>query len=137
MSIEDNLMQAITTYNEHSGALKTEYNFKMPVLTDVEWDKVLKNVCMMTFVQGLQAGTKIYNDYSIVTSTKNKEYVSPDEIYYINEKNGNPTGDGKYHRLGCEYLKDDDIIGYKSSDFDKQSYEYEDFERDQNRSKNK
>ena len=131
ISIEDNLEQAIASYNGHSGALGTEYNFKMPILSEVEWDKVLKNVCMMTFVQGLQAGTKIYNDYAIVTSTKNKEYVSPDEIYYINEdESGESTGDGKYHRLGCSHLNDENIKGYKSSDFDKQSYEYEDFERE-------
>ena len=126
LSIEDNLAQAIASYNQNSEALGSTYNFKMPILSETEWDQVLSNVCMISFLQGLQAGTKIYNNYSIVTSTKNKEYVAPDSIYYINSEGG----DGKYHRLGCSHLNDDHIVGYKNTDFDRLSYEWEDFQRD-------
>lgn len=128
LSIEDNLAQAIASYNQNSEALGTTYNFKMPILSETEWDQVLTNVCMISFLQGLQAGTKIYNNYSIVTSTKNKEYVSPDSIYYINQSSAN--GDGKYHKLGCSHLKNDGtIVGYRNTEFERYSYEYEDFER--------
>ncbi len=128
LSIQDNLAQAIASYNQNSEALGSTYNFKMPILSETEWDQVLSNVCMISFLQGLQAGTKIYNNYAIVTSTKNKEYVSADSIWYINSEGG----DGKYHRIGCKYLNDDHIVGYKNTDFDRISYEYEDFQKDGN-----
>ncbi len=126
-SIQDNLSQAIASYNQNSEALNTTYNFKMPILSETEWDQVLTNVCIITFMQGIQAGTKIYNDYAIVTSTKNKEYVSPDSIYYINTTGG----DGKYHKLGCSHLDSNSpIVGYRNTEFDRKSYEVEDFKRD-------
>lgn len=123
-SIQYNLSQAIEGYNQNSEALGTLANFQMPILTETEWDQVLKNVCLITFLQGMQVGTKIFNDYSIVTSTKNKEYVSPESLYYVNETNS----DGYYHKIGCKHLTSNDtdkIIGYKNSDFDRLDYEKE------------
>lgn len=118
-SIKDNLGQAIASYSENSEILGPTSSFQLPVLNDTEWHQILTNVCLITFMQGVQVGTKMFNDYCIVTSTKNKEYVSPDSIYYINE-----GGDGYYHKLGCKYLKTDKpIIGYRNSEFDKKSYE--------------
>lgn len=122
ISIEDNLYQAIASYNAHSEALESTYNFKMPELKETEWDQILKNVCMVSFMQGLQAGTKIFNDYSIVTSTKNKEYVAPDTLYFINTTNP----DGKYHKIGCKHLAENDtdkIVGYRNTDFERFAYE--------------
>lgn len=128
-SIEDNLSQAMESYNQNSEALGTTYNFKMPRLSEKEWDQVISNVCMISFMQGVQAGTKVYNNYTIVTSTKNKEFISNDSIYYINTEGG----DGKYHKLGCSHLVDNDkIVGYRNSEFDRMSFEYEDFQRDKN-----
>lgn len=123
-SIQDNLSQAIAGYNQNSEALGTLANFQMPILTETEWDQVLTNVCLITFLQGIQVGTKLFNDYSIVTSTKNKEYVAPESLYYVNETNS----DGYYHKINCSHLTDNDtdkIIGYKNSDFDRLSYEKE------------
>ena len=123
-SIQDNLSQAIASYNQNSEALGTLANFQMPILTETEWDQVLKNVCLITFLQGIQVGTKIFNDYSIVTSTKNKEYVAPESLYYVNAT----KSDGYYHKINCSHLTDNDtdkIIGYKNSDFDRLSYEKE------------
>ncbi len=123
-SIQTNLSQAIESYNQNSEALGTLANFQMPILTETEWDQVLTNVCLITFLQGIQVGTKLFNDYSIVTSTKNKEYVAPESLYYVNETNS----DGYYHKINCSHLTDNDtdkIIGYKNSDFDRLSYEKE------------
>ena len=130
LSIQDNLSQAMASYNEHSEALGTTYNYKMPILTDKEWDQVLRNVCMISFMEGIQTGTKIFNDYCIVTSTKNKEYVNSDSIYYINQDDsGKLTGDGKYHKLSCSKLLDDrKIVGYRNTEFERKSYDEEIFE---------
>ncbi|MBQ9297823.1 MAG: hypothetical protein IJ223_02110 [Clostridia bacterium] len=118
-SIRDNLGQAIASYSENSEKLGPTSSFQLPVLNDIEWHQILTNVCFITFMQGVQVGTKMFNEYCIVTSTRNKEYVSPDSIYYINE-----GGDGYYHKLGCKHLTTDKpIVGYRNSEFDRKSYE--------------
>ena len=125
-SIQDNLSQAIASYNQNSESLGTLVNFQMPILSETEWDQVLSNVCLITFVQGMQVGTKVFNDYSIVTSTTNKEYISPDSIYYVNESDDNEEGYRYYHKIDCPKLKDDQkIVGYRNSDFKIMSYEVE------------
>ncbi len=125
-SIQDNLSQAIASYNENSESLGTLANFQMPILSEEEWDQVLNNVCLITFMQGIQVGTKVFNDYAIVTSTKNKEYVSPDSIYYINPEKEETDEVCYYHKLGCPYLDDTQkIVGYRNSDFDRMSYDVE------------
>lgn len=124
LSIQDNLAQAIANYNQNSEALRTTYNFKVPKFSETEWDKVLTNVSMITIMQGIQAGTKMYNDYAIITSTSNKEFISGDSLYFVNYSQTNP----KYHKIGCKYLDDDNssesqIVGYVNSEFDRKSYE--------------
>lgn len=132
-SIQDNLSQAIASYNQNSEALGTVSNFQMPILSEDEWNQVLTNVCLITFMQGIQVGTKVFNDYCIVTSTKNKEYVPAESLYFINTKGG----DGNYHKINCKYLVDNDsIVGYKNSDFDRMSYEKEEIESIDEETKN-
>ncbi len=125
-SIQDNLSQAIASYNENSENLGTLANFQMPILSEEEWDQVLHNVCLITFMQGVQVGTKMFNDYCIVTSTRNKEYVSPDSIYYINPDNENSDEPSYYHKIDCPLLDDTKkIVGYRNSEFDRRYYEVE------------
>ena len=121
-SIQDNLSQAIASYNQNSEGLGTTANFQMPILSEDEWNQVLTNVCLITFMEGIQVGTKIFNDYAIVTSTKNKEYVPAESLYFLNTEGG----DGNYHKINCKHLVDNEhIVGYRNSDFDRMSYEKE------------
>ena len=107
-SIQDNLNQAITAYSQ--GSVST-YDFKLPKLSLDEWDIVASNICMLTFMQGIPIGTKYYNGYSLVQSTRNKLYVSPDSLYFISE------GDNYYHKIDCPYLQGDNIQGFSNFDF--------------------
>ncbi len=107
-SIQDNLNQAITAYSQ--GSVST-YDFKLPNLDLDEWDRVASNICMLTFMQGVPIGTKYYNGYSLVQSTRNKLYVSPDSLYFISE------GDNYYHKIDCPYLQGDNIQGFSNFDF--------------------
>jgi len=110
-SIRSNLNNAIYVYDLHTTA---SHNFKMPVLTEEDWDKILTNVNMVSFMQGIPVGTKIYNNYAIVTSTKNKQFVDKELLYYI--------GDGYYHKIDCPKLleeKDSGITGYRSIAYEK------------------
>ncbi len=115
-SIQRNLNNAIWTYSNHT-TLNTD--FRMPILTEEDWDKILSNVNIITFMQGLPVGIKEYNNYAIVTSTENKQYVDPDLLYYIH--------DGYYHKLECPILQEasGEITGYRSIDYDKQKREGE------------
>ena len=112
-SIQENLNNAIKVYNEHSPSMGTNANFKMPILTDEDWEKILTNVNMISFMQGIQVGTKIYNNYSIVTTTANKQYVNADSLYFIVD------GLDTYHRINCPILEESinnnsHVVGYKS-----------------------
>lgn len=88
-SIEKNLSIAIANYNNYDGG--NSNNFLMPELQENEWERILNNVSIISFLQGLNIGGKIYNGYSIVTNTKTEEVVNTDSIYIT-------TSDGQYHR---------------------------------------
>ena len=79
-SIESNLSVAISNYNKISDA---SVNFQMPKLKDAEWEKVLNNVTMITFLQGLNIGGKVYSGHAIVENDKTEEFVSEDSIYIL------------------------------------------------------
>lgn len=81
-SIERNLSTAIANYNKYDGGIT--YDFRMPKLQEDEWDKILNHISIISFMQGLPIGGKIYNGYSIITNTKNKELVTEDSIYIVN-----------------------------------------------------
>ena len=112
LSIQENLNSAMNSYSTHSQALNTTANFTMPKLTDADWEKILSNVNMITFMQGLQVGSEMYNDYAIITSTNNKQYISPQELFFTD-------GSGNYHRINCPELANNNIVGYKSVDFER------------------
>ncbi len=110
-SLISNLNQAITSYSRRN----SEGNYQLPVLSETDWNQILRNVSMVTFVQNMPIGMKYYNNYAVATSTANKEYVNPDEIYL----NGS---DGYYHMPYCEKLKGTNLIGYRNTDYVMQSY---------------
>lgn len=90
--IETNLAIAISNYNEYSGA--ANYNvFQMPELKENEWDNITHNISLISFLQGLHIGGKVYNGYTLVTNSESKEVVLEDNIYIL----GN---DESYHKIG-------------------------------------
>lgn len=129
LSIQENLNNSIAVYNKHSPSMGTHANFKMPILTDMDWEKLLTNVNMISFMEGLPVGSKIYNNYTIVTSTQNKQYISPEQLYFMDNTN-------TYHKINCTILQQNlnngsTVVGYKSIDFsqlrnskDKEKYYY-------------
>ena len=113
-SIEKNLSIAIANYNKYDGGNPT--NFLMPELQEDEWEQILNNVSIISFMQGLSIGGKVYNGYSIVTNTKTEEVVNTDSIYIL-------TSDGQYHRAtDKELVGNTNIIGaYFNIDFERKS----------------
>lgn len=52
-SIQYNLNTAISTYNtSHNGNVVAD-EYRLPVLKEEEWDSILNNVCMVSFMQGI------------------------------------------------------------------------------------
>lgn len=100
--IESNLSVAISNYNSYSSAVGIE--FQLPELKEDEWDFLIHNVALMSFVQGLDIGGKVYNGYTIVNNTETKEVVQEENIYIVGQ-------DGYYHRIGDKYLEDASHIG--------------------------
>ena len=93
----------------------------MPKLSEEEWNKIENNVCMVTFLEGIPIGAKVYNNYCVVSNNTNQETVGNDSIYIIDNK-------GEYHKPGCLRLIDDlkannvTIIGaYASSEFERKT----------------
>ena len=110
--IEETLNSSITAY-----ANKTGNNYKMPRFTEEDWDKVYNNISVISFVQGMNIGFKTYNNYCILSSTNNQEYVNPNLIYF--------TDGNSYHDIRCEEIETIETTGYKIGSFEKQTYEYE------------
>jgi len=114
-SIETNLAAAIEGYNSISQTQGTTFNFEMPVINEVEWDKILNNVSMISFMQGLPIKNKYYMGYSVVTNNKNKEFVDPNSLFFIGS-------DGYYHKINCKNLVGASIGGaYRNIDFERKS----------------
>lgn len=78
-SINYNLAVAMLSYSQM--ASMREYN--MPIFSETEWDIILNNVSVVTFMQGLNCGLKYYNNYAIATSVNNEITVTTNEIYYV------------------------------------------------------
>lgn len=121
-SIQSNLNLAINNYTKQSEGMGTTYDFKLPILSETEWDKVLSNVSIISFLQGLKVGLKTYNNYMIVSSTGNRQYVDPEDLYFVT-KQGDKEGT-YYHRINCpllaEEIKDNPdltVEGYVNLDF--------------------
>lgn len=120
-AIQYNLNLAISSYD----VMTEQLDIQMPVITDDEWDKILKNVSIVSFMQGLNCGMKIYNNYAIVSSTNNELTIIPNEVYYTHKVGYNTASITNeyniYHRIDCPELKEKttegpDEFGYEEPD---------------------
>ena len=110
-NIEENLKLSIANYNAN-----TDLNLKLPAISDSDWNQALSNISIITFFQGVKVGLKTYNNYSIVTTAENNEFVSLDSLYFIGD------GDEYYHRYGCSSVLNNSVKkAFKNIDFKVQS----------------
>lgn len=115
-TIEKNLSQATAQVKE----MNPNYEYRLPQLSYDEWEQALSNISIIAFMQGMPIGLKYYNNYAIATSTLNKEFVDPDELYFAG------TDDQYYHQRQCEQATGSDYVGYRSIDYVAKSYEKSD-----------
>ena len=117
-SIEKNLSIAIANYNGYSTSTN---EFLMPVLKEEEWTKIINNISVISFLQGLPIGGKVYNGYAIVENSKSQEVVAEDSIYLAIESG---TGSGYYHKItdsGLTSMDTGNIKGYYNVDFERKT----------------
>lgn len=107
-----NLNLAISNYNGRG-----EYEFTMPELSATDWDQVFNNVSMISFFQGVKIGLKKYNNYAIATSTTNREYVDPNEIFFSG------STDKSFHQPYCIHqIASEKYTGYRSVEYVMKEY---------------
>lgn len=100
-SIETNLTTAIANYNYMSSS---NYEFVMPKIDETNWNKIVNNVSVISFMQGMPIGHKYFNNYSVITNTRNQEFVNKQSIYILAQDERNNY---KYHQPGCKELIED------------------------------
>lgn len=84
-SIKYNLNLSMSAYSK----MEHPYECSLPVLLDEEWDKILSNISIVSFMQGWDCGLDVFNSYQIVSSTNNELTVTPSEIYYTTKDDFN------------------------------------------------
>lgn len=100
MSIQYNLNLAMSTYNNDESYL---FEYEMPVIQSSEWERILTNISITSFMQGVKCGLKTYNNYKIVSSTNNDIMVLPEDIYYVEKENFNDES-SEYHKINCDKM---------------------------------
>ncbi len=110
----------------------TAGEFEIPQLTGEDWDKILNNVSVISFMMDVPLNNmNSYNKYVIVNSTTNQKYISSKSIDFIAYNNNRSLG--FYHKITCKDLINGlksgtitDIKGYATVDFERYKMEYED-----------
>ena len=82
-SIEENLKTAIANFNNYSA--NSSYNYLMPTLDENEWKLLCNNISIVSFLQGLNLKTRIYNGHVVLANDESEELVKEGNIYIINE----------------------------------------------------
>ncbi len=114
-SIESNLIVAISNYNKVS---TSDVNFAMPKLEDYEWEQLTENISVITFLQGLNIGGKVYNGHAIVQNDINEDFVSEESIYLLD------TQAGEYYKFTDPEVLNKDLnntIGIYNVDFERRT----------------
>lgn len=117
-SIKSNIESTLFHYN--GGTDTSTFEFKMPELDETQWDKIINNVNLISFMQGIPLKNKYYMGYSVVTNTQSKEFVDPDEIYLLT----NESGGEQYHKIILKNLATKNVksVAYRNIDFRRKTY---------------
>lgn len=99
-SIETNLSTVIANYNVQDSS---SFQFVLPVIDEENWYSIVNNVSIVSFMQGLPIGQKYYNNYSVITNTKNEEVINEQSVFIVAYSD---DGNLEYHQPGCKTLID-------------------------------
>lgn len=115
-TIEKNLSIAIKNYNRFEN--NVEADFQMPKLDETEWDKIQSNMTLISFLQGMPIGGKIYNGCCVIANNKNDEVVAEESIYLAN------TNTNYFYKpTYAEFNGTENLIGILNVDTERRSIE--------------
>lgn len=109
--ITTNLSVAIANYNAY---LNVNNVFQMPEIQEDEWDQIIHNISLISFLQGISIGGKVYNGYTIVTNSESEEVVLEKNIYMLGS-------DNYYHRIGDKLLENSGGVKLDAGKYGKDS----------------
>ena len=91
-SITTNLIKAIANYNSYA----MSYEYELPRISETDWYRMLNEVSIVTFLQGMPLGSKYFNDYCVINNNKTEEMIHKESLYF--------NLNGEYHKIGCKFL---------------------------------
>lgn len=126
-SIQYNLNLSMSSYNRHNYysdsdtyAHNINVDYTMPIMSQAEWEQILSNISIVSFMQGFDCYLKKYNNYVVVSSSNNEIMTTSDNIYYakVNEFNNENS---EYHKYNCNRVTDiisdtDEFISFTSKE---------------------
>lgn len=80
--VETNLIAAISNYSSNN---VDEYI--MPKISEEDWELIQNEPCAVSFMQGMNIGSKIFNGYKVVQNKLSKEHIDEDDIYLLTTDN--------------------------------------------------
>ncbi len=107
--VETNLAASIAGFKKYANPNDQTIEYIMPKISDINWDLIQNNECVISFLQGMPIGGKVYNGYSVVPNNINKEYVDENSIYILKK-------DNTYCKVNDSSLTNDNI--YKKDDLE-------------------
>lgn len=104
-SIQFNLNTAISTYNAtYYGTAEDSYNYLLPILNADDWDSILNNITMVSFMQGIPCGLTTFNNYAVVKSNNNNTSVDLENLYFTDQIGRTGQSNSEYHKYDCPEL---------------------------------
>lgn len=103
--IEGVLNSTITAYSERTYGQE----YKMPKLSEEDWEKIYTDVSVTTFFQGKKIGLTKYNGYCVLNSNNHYETINPNLLYFSTDDDTNEsinTTSDYYHDIRCSEIKD-------------------------------
>ncbi len=111
-SITTNLIKVIANYNSYANS----YEYELPQISETDWYRLLNDVSVITFLQGMPIGSKYFNDYCVINNTKTEEMVHKESLYF--------NLNGEYHKIGCKFLVENSAniqsYGYFNLNYERQ-----------------
>lgn len=111
-SIQYNLNLSMSAYNRHRYyaddnkiyAYDKNVDYTMPIMSQSEWEQILSNISIVSFMQGFDCKLKKYNNYVVVSSSNNEVMTTSNNIYYAKVDEFN-NENSEYHKYNCNRVK--------------------------------
>lgn len=101
--IQNVLNSTITAYSRRTYGQE----YKMPKLSEEDWEKIYTDVSVITFFQGKKIGFTTYNGYCVLNSNNNYELINPNLLYFSTDDSGDyniNTTEDYYHDIRCNTI---------------------------------